>query len=140
MQSVVADDDELICRMVEQQKALSFIFSQEHCLRFLPSQNSETLRGGFEAVFRLCWMILCSREDHYLIHFCKNLISCSSAQIKEPSDDCSVKRKNQNKYYHARVVTLIFMLSNIYQIFWSNHNSETRVNNQSVCCIKLMLN
>ena len=85
-------------------------------------------------------MILCSREDHYLIHFCKYLISCSSAQIKEPSDDCSVKRKNQNKYYHARVVTLIFMLSNIYQIFWSNHNSETRVNNQSVCCIKLMLN
>ena len=54
MQSVVADDDELICRMVEQQKALSFIFSQEHCLRFLPSQNSGTLRGGFKAVFRLC--------------------------------------------------------------------------------------
>ena len=28
-----------------------------------------------------------------------------------------MKRKNQNKYYHSRVVTLIFVFVNIYQIF-----------------------
>ena len=48
-----------------------------------------------------------------------------------------MKRKNQNKY-GACVATLIFMFLNIYQIFSSNHATETYVNNQSLYCIKLM--
>ena len=31
--------------------------------------------------------------------------------------DYMIKRKNQNKCYHARVATLIIVLRNIYQIF-----------------------
>ena len=50
-----------------------------------------------------------------------------------------MKRKNQNKYYRARFVTSIFMLMNIYQIFSSNHISQTYVNKQYMCCIKLLL-
>ena len=40
--------------------------------------------------------------------------------FKESSDDqndYTMKRKNQNKCYHARAVTVIIVFKNIYQIF-----------------------
>ena len=61
---------------------------------------------------------------------------------KNSSDDYSVNdmitlwKDKIKTYYHACVVTLIFIHVNIYQIFSSNHTSETYVNNQSVCCIR----
>ena len=41
------------CGMVDWWKALSFISSQDHCLRSSPSQISDTLQAGFEPVQNL---------------------------------------------------------------------------------------
>ena len=50
------------------------------------------------------------------------------------------EKKKINKHYRARVVTLIFMFLNIYQILSSNHTSQKYFNNQSLCGTKLLFN
>ena len=50
-----------------------------------------------------------------------------------------MKRKNQNKHYHASVVTLKFTFVNICQIISSSHASQTYVNNQLLAVYILRL-
>ena len=61
-------------------------------------------------------------------------------QLQHKYHDHTMERKNQNKYYPARVVTLMFMLVIIYQICSSNHISQTHVSKQSMCCTKFLPN
>ena len=58
--------------------------------------------------------------------------------LQRKSCDHTLKRKNQNKYYH--VVTLLFMFAYVYQIFSFNYASQIYVNKKSICCIKLLSN
>ena len=47
--------------------------------------------------------------------------------------DYAMKRKNQNKCYHARAVTLIIVFRNIYQIFCPiTHLKQMLITNQYV--------
>ena len=41
------------CKMVDQQRMLSLISSQDHCQRFSPSQISNTLQAGYKPVRNL---------------------------------------------------------------------------------------
>lgn len=45
------DDDEYFCDMVEQWKAIGFIFRQHHYQRSSPVRISDTPREGFEPVW-----------------------------------------------------------------------------------------
>ena len=77
---------------------------------------------------------------------CSNLRNKLHDGVKESSHDyCkyydnTMKRKNENKCYRARVVTLMIVLRNIYQIISPNHTFQTHVNNKSICYIKLLFN
>ena len=54
--------------MVDQRKAFRLISSRDHWQRSSPSWMSDITLAGFEYAqnkFRLCWMILCSSDNHY---------------------------------------------------------------------------
>ena len=50
--------------MVDWQKAFSLIFSWDHCQRSSPSRISNTPWTCAEPEHRLCWMNLCSNDNH----------------------------------------------------------------------------
>ena len=76
------------CGMVDRQKAFSLISSWDHCQRSSPSWISTRREQDLNLhktwiQFRLCWMKLCSTDNHYttapLLQHCLNTAStCKS--------------------------------------------------------------
>ena len=70
------------CGMVEQRDAFSLILSREHCLRSSPSRISDTPQTGLEPApkFRICWMKLCSSDNHCIVEPLRDCRDCTSLQ------------------------------------------------------------